>query len=55
MGHELSQVKLSHLEPSHMLGDYNSVQLLPVLGNEINLDRVGRRNFSKVELSRKDM
>ena len=55
VGHELSQVKLSHLEPSHMLGDYNSVQLLPVLGNEINLDRESRRKFSKVELSRKDM
>jgi hypothetical protein len=55
VGHDLSHVKLSHIEPTHMLGDYNSVALLPVLGNEINLDRNGRRNFSKVELSRKDM
>jgi hypothetical protein len=54
-GHELSNVKLSHLEPTHMLGDYNSVAVLPVIGNEINLDRDGRRQFSKVELSRKDM
>lgn len=54
-GHELSNAKLSHLEPTHMLGDYNSVAVLPVIGNEINLDRDGRRQYSKVELSRKDM
>lgn len=36
-------MKYSHLEPSHILGDYNSVAVLPVIGNEINLDMTAKR------------
>lgn len=37
-----------------MLAEYNSVAVLPVIGNEINLNRSSCQ-FSKVELSKKDM
>lgn len=52
--HEQSVQKFKYLEPTHMLAEYNSVAVLPVIGNEINLNRSSRQ-FSKVELSKKDM
>jgi hypothetical protein len=55
--HENDNLRLSNsdLLPTHILADYNSVAVLPLIGNEINLERKRERHFSKVELSKKDM
>ena len=54
---ENESIRLSKtdIQPTHMLADYHSVAVLPLIGNEINLERKRERQFSKVELSKKDM
>ena len=42
-----------------MLGDYNSVQVLPVIGKEVNIENSESKRYrkiaSKVELTKRDM
>ena len=44
-------------EPTHMLGDYNSVQVLPIIGKEVNVEpsEPYRKVASRVELTKRDM